>query len=205
LAPRCRCQLVVTDTLEHLPLIRRTLDANRHLMSPAGGDGSGGGAASSPSPSSSSSLSPSIDVRVAEYRWGSGTGGAAATADGTGDCGAGAAAAAETTATTATDGGGGGGGGPSGGKFDVILGSDVAYRPDLYGPLVASLVELSHRSTVAYLGVTMADTRPDFFRLLTGSGFEYRRLDDRLLDPEYRGWAFGVFVVTVHSSAYPAA
>jgi hypothetical protein len=166
-------------------------------MSPAGGDGSGCGAASSPF-SSSSSLSPSIDVRVVEYRWGSGTGtgGAAATADGIGDCGAGAAAA-EAAATAAA--------GPSGGKFDVILGSDVAYRPDLYGPLVASLVELSHRSTVAYLGVTMADTRPDFFRLLTGSGFEYRRLDDRLLDPEYRGWAFGVFVVTVHAGAYPAA
>jgi hypothetical protein len=196
LAPRCRCQLVVTDTLEHLPLIRRTLDANRHLMSPAGGDGSGGGAASSPSSTSSSSHSASIDVRVAEYRWGSGAGGAAATADGIGDCGAGAAAA-EAAATAAA--------GPSGGKFDVILGSDVAYRPDLYGPLVASLVELSHRSTVAYLGVTMADTRPDFFRLLTGSGFEYRRLDDRLLDPEYRGWAFGVFVVTVHAGAYPAA
>lgn len=80
-------------------------------------------------------------------------------------------------------------------KFDLILGSDVAYHERLYDPLIASLQRYSHEKTVSLIGVTMADTKPDFFRLLRQAGFRYRRLADHLMDPEFRGNTFGIFLI----------
>jgi hypothetical protein len=168
--PPFSCQLVVTDTIEHLPLLRKTLDANSHLL--LSGERGGNGAAA-------------CDVRVAEYRWGTKT---------DSDPLFGSATAEHLNNPP-----------PLGSKddgfgFDIILASDVAYRPDLYEPLIDSLIKLSYPWTRIYLGVTMADTTPEFFRRLTGAGYEYRRLDDRQLEPEFRGWTFGIFAITAHSS-----
>jgi 2-polyprenyl-3-methyl-5-hydroxy-6-metoxy-1,4-benzoquinol methylase len=80
-------------------------------------------------------------------------------------------------------------------KFDVIVGSDVAYHEDLYDILISSLARFSHESTVALIGVTMNDTKPLFFRKLREAGFRYERLADWLMEPEFRGTTFGIFVI----------
>jgi hypothetical protein len=80
-------------------------------------------------------------------------------------------------------------------KFDVIVGSDVAYRDDLYEPLIASLLQYSHSETISLIGVTMNDTKPAFFHKLREAGFRYERLADHLMDPQFRGNTFGIFVI----------
>ncbi|GKY99202.1 hypothetical protein MPSEU_000875600 [Mayamaea pseudoterrestris] len=81
-------------------------------------------------------------------------------------------------------------------KFDLILGSDVAYHPSLYKPLIASLKAFCHESTVALIGVTMLDTTVEFFDMLWSAGFCYERTVDALIDPvEFRGTTFGLFIV----------
>lgn len=80
-------------------------------------------------------------------------------------------------------------------QFDLIIGSDLAYRQELYNPLVQSLLHFSTDKTTSLIGVTMVDTTPDFFILLEQSGFRYERLAEHLLMPEYRGSTFGVFVI----------
>lgn len=80
-------------------------------------------------------------------------------------------------------------------KFDFIFGSDLAYREELYKPLIASLERLSHSKTVFLLGVTMHDTRPKFFHLLRDAGFRYERLGEHLMEAEFRGTIFGLFMI----------
>ena len=80
-------------------------------------------------------------------------------------------------------------------KYDFIFGTDLAYRNSLHGPLIKSLLELSHKNTVILIGVTMSDTQPRFFYLLTKSGFRYEKLSDHLLDPEFRGRNFGIIAI----------
>ena len=57
--------------------------------------------------------------------------------------------------------------------FDLIVGSDLAYREELYDPLIASLIHFCHKDTHVLLGVTMNDTKPEFFRMLRRQGFDY--------------------------------
>uniref|UniRef100_A0A7S0AUK0 Calmodulin-lysine N-methyltransferase n=1 Tax=Minutocellus polymorphus TaxID=265543 RepID=A0A7S0AUK0_9STRA len=80
-------------------------------------------------------------------------------------------------------------------KFDFIFGSDVAYRDWLHAPLIASLDRLSHENTLSLIGVTMQDTKPSFFKSLSDAGFRYERLPDHLMEPEFRGTTFGLFVI----------
>lgn len=80
-------------------------------------------------------------------------------------------------------------------KVDFIFGSDVAYRDHLHAPLIASLKRLSHENTISFLGVTMLDTKPSFFEALSEAGFRYERLADHLMEPEFRGTTFGLFVI----------
>jgi predicted nicotinamide N-methyase len=80
-------------------------------------------------------------------------------------------------------------------KFDLIVGSDVAYRPDLYDILIESLRQFSLSTTVILLGVTMKDTTPAFFHKLRDAEFNYDRLADHLLPLEFRGNTFGIFVI----------
>eukprot|EP00548_Thalassiothrix_antarctica_P013641 CAMPEP_0194171750 /NCGR_PEP_ID=MMETSP0154-20130528/6300_1 /TAXON_ID=1049557 /ORGANISM="Thalassiothrix antarctica, Strain L6-D1" /LENGTH=251 /DNA_ID=CAMNT_0038884169 /DNA_START=18 /DNA_END=773 /DNA_ORIENTATION=+ len=79
--------------------------------------------------------------------------------------------------------------------FDLIIGSDVAYHPDLYDVLIQSLCRFSTSKTIILLGVTMVDTRPMFFHKLCENGFCYERYADHLLHPNFRGSTFGIFVV----------
>mmetsp|Transcript_35649 Transcript_35649/g.72315 ORF Transcript_35649/g.72315 Transcript_35649/m.72315 type:complete len:179 (-) Transcript_35649:1097-1633(-) len=81
------------------------------------------------------------------------------------------------------------------GTFDFIFGSDLAYRDSLHAPLISSLDRLSHENTVSLIGVTMADTKPSFFQSLKKAGFRYERLSDYMLEPEFRGTTFGLFVI----------
>lgn len=79
--------------------------------------------------------------------------------------------------------------------FDLIIGSDLAYRKDLYDPLISSLNRFSGRDTVVMIGVTMADTTPMFFQKLRENGFDYFKLADHLLEPNFRGKTFGIFIL----------
>ena len=183
-------ELVVTDADDHLDLVTRTLGANSHVwdrldVTRAGngrGDGAGAGRTTTESDGGPSSSSSSSGIRtrrddaprpggatrvlVAEHLWGAFDGGPL------------------TCASARPD-----------GKFDFIFGSDVAYRNSLHGPLIASLVRFSHRRTLSLIGVTMTDTRPVFFDLLTASGFRYEKLADHLLEREFRGGNFGIVAI----------
>jgi predicted nicotinamide N-methyase len=79
--------------------------------------------------------------------------------------------------------------------FDLIIGSDLAYRDYLHDPLIASIVACSSHNTVTLLGVTMSDTKPIFFQKLIAAGLKYERLADHLLEDTFRGKLFGVFVI----------
>lgn len=82
------------------------------------------------------------------------------------------------------------------GKLDFIFGSDVAYRPYLYQPLISSLCYFSHSKTVILLGISMNDTRSKFFHDLVEAGFHYERISDSLMESKFRGNHFGLFIVT---------
>lgn len=81
------------------------------------------------------------------------------------------------------------------GQYDLIIGSDLAYRDYLHDPLIESLLLFSSPTTVTLLGVTFLDTKPIFFDKLSRAGFTYERLADHLLDASFRGTSFGVFVI----------
>jgi predicted nicotinamide N-methyase len=79
--------------------------------------------------------------------------------------------------------------------YDLIIGSDLAYRDALHDPLIQSLLQFSSPETITLLGVTLLDTKPIFFQKLSKAGFKYERLADHLLDPSFRGTNFGIFVI----------
>lgn len=139
-------RLVITDLPDHLPLIRKTLDANKHLL--LGND--------------KGNKTKTPVVQVAKCCWGEFT---------------------EISPEFEKEG------------FDLIVGSDVAYREELYEPLIATLLHYCSPTTVVLLGVTMNDTQPVFFEMLQRAGFCYEKLADHLLDPEFRGTTFGIFVL----------
>jgi hypothetical protein len=94
-------------------------------------------------------------------------------------------------------------------SFDLIIGSDLAYRDELHDPLIAAFQEASslhcsnngrtctaRTSPIILLGVTMNDTKPIFFEKLVRAGFHYEKLADHLLEPQFRGGRqFGIFVI----------
>lgn len=80
-------------------------------------------------------------------------------------------------------------------KFDLIIGSDLAYRDSLHDPLIDTFLEASHSKTTILLGVTMNDTKPIFFSKLTARGLHYEKLADHCVDPSFRGVHFGIFII----------
>lgn len=82
--------------------------------------------------------------------------------------------------------------------FDLIIGSDLAYRDELHDPLIQAILDCSNATTVVLLGVTMNDTKPKFFSKLTQQGLRYERLADHCLEPSFRGTNFGIFVIQRH-------
>eukprot|EP00977_Amphora_coffeiformis_P002093 scaffold400_cov185-Amphora_coffeaeformis.AAC.9 len=154
--PQRHHKVVVTDTAEHLSLIRQTLEANSHVVNDT----------------------QLLEVLVQEHLWGE--------FDDTND-NVTPAMEDDNASVLRIE--------PHQ-TFDFIVGSDVAYRRELYEPLIASLQHFSHDDTVILLGCTMADTTPKFFDLLRKAGFVYQKLADHVLPPEYRGQqTFGIFVV----------
>lgn len=190
--------LVVTDTNEHLPLIEQTLKANEHLLSCGSLLTTSSSARVTADQKGKDVVSPPR-VFVLEHRWGDFQDlcSAAATAETTSGesdgCSAVFTAMAQRLAT---------------GKkcdFDLIVGSDLAYHEDLYDPLIESLWRFTERErnnnqheedpVVILLGCTMSDTTPGFFDRLLDKGFVYQRLADHLLESDYRGRIFGIFVI----------
>lgn len=159
--------LVVTDAEDHLAMIRQTLAANSHIVQ-------------------TDNVEYQVPIHVLEHLWGEFTLPTVSSANN--------GEPVDTNATTESmslpdrvqrgE-----------HKFDLIIGSDVAYRRELYDPLIASLQRYCHAQTVALIGTTMNDTTPSFFRLLTKAGFAYERFADHLLHPEFRGKTFAVFVI----------
>jgi hypothetical protein len=81
-------------------------------------------------------------------------------------------------------------------EFDLIIGSDLAYRDGLHDPLIDAFQQVCSRKTVILLGVTMTDTKPIFFTKLLDRGFRYEKLSDSLLEPTFRSnKQFGIFVI----------
>jgi len=116
---RLLSELAVTDTEDHLDLIRSTLlDSNSHLLSP-GGNGD--------------ALPPEdrVDVQIVEHRWGEFL---EDQGDDQGGHDDGGGAATTTLGDRVRHGRH---------KFDVLLGSDVAYHKALYVPLISSLARFS--------------------------------------------------------------
>mmetsp|Transcript_60849 Transcript_60849/g.68088 ORF Transcript_60849/g.68088 Transcript_60849/m.68088 type:complete len:391 (-) Transcript_60849:53-1225(-) len=82
--------------------------------------------------------------------------------------------------------------------FDLIIGSDVVYRDHLHDPFIQALTEFSSPSTIAIIGVTMSDTKPIFFTKLIQAGFHYEKLAEHLFDIEFNTCdrQFGIFVIS---------
>ncbi len=177
--PACSIQIVATDTSEHLHLMQSTVDANLRLMMEATTD---------------KDSIPRLDsISVMEYLWGSKEDEIGASPSGDN---------AETTEILASTKRLAhqalrqcGRHKSSSGAFDLIIGSDLAYRDDLHDPLIEALHDFSTLATITLLGVTMIDTKPIFFHKLVRAGFRYEKLADHLLEPTYRGHNFGIFVI----------
>ncbi|DAZ99115.1 TPA: hypothetical protein N0F65_008420 [Lagenidium giganteum] len=88
------------------------------------------------------------------------------------------------------------------GSVDVILGTDVAYLEELYEPLLATLNELATPETLILLGLNRNDTSIAFFRRLEQEGYEFYKISDREIDPNFRGKDFGLF--EIHRRLRPA-
>jgi Lysine methyltransferase len=163
-------QVVATDTAEHLLLMKNNIDSNlKRISSACSFEGN------------DNTVDLSRFATVQEYLWGD-----TSTAD-------------NSVATS--------------GAFDLIIGSDLAYRAELHDPLIAALQHFhatpsassspsssasSESTTTTLLGVTMTDTKPLFFQKLVQAGFQYEKLADHLLQPEFRGGGsrqFGIFVI----------
>ena len=51
-------------------------------------------------------------------------------------------------------------------EFDLIIGSDLAYRDELHDPLIDAFQQVCSTNTIILLGITMTDTKPIFFTKL---------------------------------------
>jgi hypothetical protein len=172
--------LVITDTKEHLPLIQRTLDANSHFIhsneSSSGDD-------------DDKVVVSTTKITVMDHSWGvfetSNQDETTATCDNTitSNDKTSSDISIETLVRQGRF------------QFDLIFGSDLAYHPHLYQPLLTSLQVLlskTNRASIVLIGCTMKDTTPAFFDQARAVGFRYERLSEHLLRPEFRN-NFGIF------------
>ena len=70
--------------------------------------------------------------------------------------------------------------------FDVILALECVYREDLYQPLIDTILHLSTKQTLIFLGLTRLFARPVFFDLLHAHGIYYTRLPEHSLPANLR-------------------
>ncbi|KAL9187974.1 hypothetical protein ACHAXT_006352 [Thalassiosira profunda] len=159
-------ELVVTDLVDHLPLMAQTLKANPHVWEKLTVVDDGDTATMYDGNLQKNGKQSSTPVTVAEHRWGE---------------------VPSSKSNNPSD--------KSDKKYDFIFGTDLAYRNSLHEPLIASLVRFSHQHTLILIGVTMTDTQPVFFDLLTKAEFRYEKLSDHLLEREFRGGNFGIVAI----------
>ena len=171
-------ELVVTDMADHLALMAKTLNANPHVwdqltvIEPCNGNNAKSEVISGRLSQTKHSVDnqkqqTSTNVIVAEHIWGEFPLNKSSSADGD----------------------------IHNKKYDFIFGTDLAYRNSLHEPLTASLLHFSHQHTLCLIGVTMTDTQPAFFDVLTKAGFRYEKLADHLLEKEFRGSNFGIIAI----------
>lgn len=167
-------ELVVTDLKDHLELMAKTLSANTHIIDDLrviqpedeyGGTNEGHSVEWGELVESEHSL----EVIVAEHRWGE-----FPVKDSKAD---------NYDLNIQNK------------KYDFIFGTDLAYRNSLHQPLISSLLQFTHQNTICLIGVSMMDTQPRFFDLLSHAGFRYEKLADHLLEREFRGSNFGIIAI----------
>jgi predicted nicotinamide N-methyase len=169
-------EIVITDTCEHLPLIRKTVQSNQHVVQLVGQYDNEMN--ESELPESCKVDKSRVSVSVAQYNWGYPFPQAATLEREV------VQRQSDSQETEPTR------------RFDLIVGSDLAYHKSLYQPLIKTLQYCSHDESVILLGVTMNDTTPDFFVQLRQAGFQYQRFSDRLFeDSTFRGRTFGIFYI----------
>ena len=176
-------EVVVTDTAEHLPLMRATIESNLKRILPQ--------IIRNHKANTNIDNDSDIDIdieriaRVEEYLWGEDYSfGGGRSSNSSGDRSSEGEHQNESEESP---------------TFDLIIGSDVAYRDHLHDPLIAALDEFCvPQHTVALIGVTMSDTKPIFFEKLTKRGFGYEKLADHLLGDEFctSNRQFGVFSIS---------
>lgn len=171
-------ELVVTDLDDHLALMNETINANTHIVSPHHPStyiSNNNTNTDNDSPTSLDKENTLVNTIVMEHRWGEfHEDDSTATPN---------KKTLEMEIQNGTK------------TFDFIFGSDIAYREYGYLPLIASFQKLFHQNTVGLVGITMVDTKPKFFQLLSEAGFTYNRLADHLMAPEFRNSTFGLFVI----------
>ncbi|KAF0696007.1 Aste57867_13220 [Aphanomyces stellatus] len=74
-----------------------------------------------------------------------------------------------------------------------IVGTDIAYLSEFYAPLLRTLTLLADADTRILVGLGRHDTDMRFFRMLVDAGFEYYKIPDEEVGPDYRGKDFGLF------------
>ncbi|KAL3938947.1 MAG: hypothetical protein SGARI_001549 [Bacillariaceae sp.] len=180
--------VVTTDTAEHLNLMQTTVDDNLQTIFGSSKEKAAGGGGRA-------TFTPRIDV--CEYLWGNDMSSMNVLKT------EGGYSNSNSTTSSIT-------------PFDLIIGSDLAYRNELHDPLIAAFEQFcnvsdnnnddddrrksmpyqaSSQNPVILLGVTMTDTKPIFFEKLRAVKFCYEKLADHLLEPQFRGTQFGIFVV----------
>jgi predicted nicotinamide N-methyase len=79
--------------------------------------------------------------------------------------------------------------------IDLIVGTDIAYMPEFYTPLITTLSLLAQDKTRILIGLGRHDTSMQFFRLLVDAGFDYCKIHDEYIGDEYRGKDFGIIEI----------
>ncbi|EQC28606.1 hypothetical protein SDRG_13685 [Saprolegnia diclina VS20] len=79
--------------------------------------------------------------------------------------------------------------------LDWIVGTDIAYMPEFYAPLLKTLQLMAGPNTRILVGLGRHDTDMRFFRLLQDAGFSYYKVSDELVSEEFRGKDFGLFEI----------
>jgi Lysine methyltransferase len=175
-------EIVITDTCEHLPLIRKTVQSNQHVVQLVNQNDNEMN--ESELPESCKVDKSRVSVSVVQYNWGYPFTQAATLEREVRRIGPGNDCQTDSQETEPSR------------KFDLIIGSDLAYHKALYQPLIKTLQYCSHDESVILLGVTMNDTTPDFFVQLQQAGFQYQRFSDDLFeDSTFRGRTFGIFYI----------
>ena len=71
-------------------------------------------------------------------------------------------------------------------KFDIVLAFECVYKETLYLPLIQSMLHVSDKDTVIFLGLTRLFAKKRFFSFLRDNGLEYTMLPSSCMPLEYQ-------------------